>query len=145
MINNRHVFWQEYEEKTGEKVLAHSLGQYISGWDEFDRQKWTSIWGLLIVSSGGFRFHHFPKKSWLESFTTTHEQEAPKEKTFFVPKEKIVSVQLKEESKWWKKILMSPSPKLLIHFRDETENERQLKLEIHFKAPELQAALKVSV
>ena len=138
---NVDKFWQDYEEKTGEKILAHSLGQYFSGWEEFDSQGWTGIWGLLIATSGGFRFHHFPKISWLESFTSFAGREAPKEKTLFIHMEKIVSVQIKEESKWWKKLLTSSCPQLTIIYRDGMENERQLLLEIHIKPHELVSTL----
>jgi hypothetical protein len=69
-------FWRDYEEKSGEKILSRALGQYISGWEEFDNQGWTSIWGLVIASSGGFRFHHFPQTSWFDALTRFSGQEA---------------------------------------------------------------------
>ena len=135
------AFWQEYEEKINEKVLARCLGQYLSGWEEFDSQGWKSIWGLAIVSSGGFRFHHFPHISWFESFTSFTGREAPKEKTFLVQKEKIISAQLIEESRWWKKLLAPSLPHIIIHYRDAAENERQLLLETHTSSKELIAKL----
>ena len=128
------VFWREYEEKTGEKVLARGLGQYISGWEEFDSRGWTSIWGLVIASSGGFRFHHFAQQSWFEALSQFTGREAPKEKTIFIPKEKIISARLDIESKWWKKIFNSRAPRLLIQYRDEAENERSLLLEADFSS-----------
>ena len=124
---NPDDFWREYEEKTGEKVLARSLGQYVSGWDEFEGQK--GIWGLIIATSGGFRFHHFPQQSWLMALSQTVGREAPKEKTIFIPKEKIISAQLVEESIWWKKLLKASIPRLLIHYHDEAGDKRQLWLE----------------
>ena len=124
---NPDDFWREFEEKTGEKVLARSLGQYISGWEEFDSRRWTALWGLIISTSGGFRFHHFPQQSWLETLSRNHE--APKEKTIFIPQEKIISAQLLVESRWWKKIFSASPPQLLIRYRDETGGEKQLLLE----------------
>ena len=126
------VFWQEYEEKIGEKVLARSLGKYISGWEEFESKGWTSIWGLIIATSGGFRFHHFPQQSWLDALTSFTNREAPKEKTIFIQKERIISARLSSESKWWKKLLSPASPHLTVNYRDETENERQLLLEVDY-------------
>ena len=134
---NPDNFWREYEEKTGETVLARSLGQYISGWEEFDSQKWTSLWGLIIVTSGGFRFHHFPQIGWLDAFTRFADREQPKEKTFFIPKEKIISAALIKETKWWKKIFGSSSPHLVIHYRDEAGNEQQLLLEADYTTDDL--------
>ena len=130
-------FWREYEEKTGEKVLARSLGQYMSGWEEFDSQKWTGIWGLLIATSGGFRFHHFPQGGWIEIFTRVGEYEPPKEKTFFIPQKNIISAALIKETKWWKKIFSSSSPRLIIHYRDDAGNERELLLESGYASDDL--------
>ena len=123
------AFWQEYEEKTGEKVLARSLGQYLSGWEEFDNRRWTNMWGLIIASSGGFRFHHFPQQGWLEAFTQFTGSGASREKTIFIPKEQIRTARLVEESRWWKKIFAPSSPKLVINYQDETGTECQLLLE----------------
>jgi hypothetical protein len=126
-------FWREYEEQTGEKVLARGLGRYMSGWEEFDSKEWTSIWGLIIATSGGFRFHHFPQTSWLNALSNLGNNDAPKEKTFFIPKDKIISTKLIEETTWWKKIFWSTPPQLLIDYRDGTENTKQVLLEVEFK------------
>jgi hypothetical protein len=124
---NPEDFWQEYETKLGEKILARSLGHYLSGWEEFDNAGLTSIWGLIISSPSGLRFHHFPQQSWFKSFGRN--PESAKEKIIFIPKERIVSVLLTEESHWLKKILGSSTPKLVVNYRDNAEVERQLLLE----------------
>jgi len=125
-------FWQEYEENTGEKVLARSLGKYMSGWEEFDSKGWNSIWGLIIATSGGFRFHHFPQQSWLTAMVNFSSREAPKEKTIFVQKERILSARIIKESKWWKKFFSPTPPHLIVNYRDGMENERQLLMEIDY-------------
>ena len=130
---NPEDFWQEYEAQTGEKVLVRGLGRYISGWEEFDNKGWTSIWGLIIATSGGFRFHHFPQVNWLQALASFGNYNAPKEKTFFIPKENIISAKLLEETSWWKKIFRSVPPQLLIGYRDGTENTKLLLLEVEFK------------
>jgi hypothetical protein len=127
------VFWREYEEKTGEKVLARGLGRYVSGWEEFDSNGLTSIWGLIIASSGGFRFHHFPQRSWLYSLIGGGGREEPKEKTIFIPKEKIISAEIIAETKWWKKIFASSPPHLVIGYHDG-DNTRRLLLEVEIGA-----------
>jgi hypothetical protein len=134
---NPDDFWLEYEGKIGEKVLARALGQYLSGWEEFDKKGWTAIWGLIIATTGGFRFHHFPQASWLDALSRFTSQETPKEKTFFIPKETIISARLIKETGWLKKIFKSTPPRLSIHYRDGTENERQLLLEVDFKPEDL--------
>ena len=113
-------FWQEYEEETGEKVLQRGLGRYISGWEEFDKNKWEGTWGLVISTSGGFRFHHFPKTTWLDSLVRSDKHEKPKEKTIFIRKENIISVSFNAEKKWWKKLLFSPPPQLVITYTDNS-------------------------
>ncbi|MDR0448722.1 MAG: hypothetical protein LBH07_08650 [Treponema sp.] len=104
-------FWQEYEESIGEKVLAKSLGQYISGWAEYTQ----TLWGLAIATSAGFRFHHFPHEGWLMALSRiTSGGEGPKEKKFFIPKESINSIELITEKRRWKKILFPCNPVLVI-------------------------------
>ena len=130
---NPNIFWREFEEKTGEKVLANSLGKYLSGWEEFDRFNITRLWGLIIATSGGFRFHHFPQRYWFEAFASLGKDESMREKTLFLPKSRIVEAGIRKESKWWKKILSPSAPKLAIRYRTDSGNEQLLLLEIDFK------------
>jgi len=129
------VFWQEYEESTGEKVLSRGLGKYISGWNEFDEKKLGGIWGLVVSASGGFRFHHFPQNTWIDSLTRFAEKEPPKEKMIFIPQEKIITIEFIKETKWWKKLLLPPS-RLVIRYTDEAENERILFFEAEYTSVE---------
>ena len=128
------TFWQEFEEQTGEKVLSRGLGKYISGWDEFDEKKWNGIWGLLITTSGGFRFHHFPQMSWMDALTSFGSVKQPKEKTIFIPNEKIVSSQLIKETKWWKKIFSNSAPHFVICYSEDSgAQEKRLVFEAEYK------------
>jgi hypothetical protein len=105
-------FWKDYEASIGEKVLAKSLGQYLSGWAEYTQP----LWGLAIAASGSFRFHHFPHEGWITALSRiTSGGEAPKEKTFAIPKESIRSVELVMEKRWWKKLLFPSNPMLILH------------------------------
>ena len=125
------TFWQEYEEKIGASVLARSLGQYLSGWEEFDSKGWTPIWGLIIATSAGFRFHHFPHRNWLEALTN---REGSKEKIIDIPKETIISAQFIDESKWWMKLLKNTLPKLELVYKDNEGKERTMVLEANIMA-----------
>ena len=133
------AFWREYEEKTGEKVLSRGLGKYVSGWEEFDEKKWGGIWGLIITTSGGFRFHHFPQNSWIDAVTRFAEKETVKEKTIFIPKEKIASSQFIKETWWWKKILSPSPPQLVISYTDEAGREGRLLFEAEYSTTEKSA------
>lgn len=126
------TFWKEFEEKTGEKVLARSLGRYVSGWEGFDCRGRASVWGLIIASSGGFRFHHFPQKSWLDNLANFGGESEPKEKTIYIPGERILAADIIAETAWWKKIFSPAPPRLLIRYRDDGGNERVLELEVSY-------------
>jgi hypothetical protein len=132
------MFWRDYEEKNSEKVLSKSLGRYISGWAEYPEP----LWGLAIATTGGFRFHHFPHEGWLIALSRiTTGGEAPKEKTFFVPRESILSVELIIEKRWWKKLLTPSSPVLLIRYSLLDGTEAALSIETDRQAEDVAAAL----
>jgi len=135
------AFWLEFEQRTGEKVLSRGLGKYVSGWKEFDEKNWSGIWGLLITTSGGFRFHHFPQNNWIDAFTRFAEKEPPKEKTIFIPNEKIASSQLIKETRWWKKILCPSVPQFVIRCTDEAGREERLV----FEAERMETYLKYEI
>jgi hypothetical protein len=119
-------FWKEYEEKTGEKVLAKSLGRYVSGWTEYTEP----LWGLLIATSGGFRFHHFPHEGWLIALTRISSGGSPpREKTIFIPKENIKGVSLRTEPRWWKRFLFPSPPVICIRYGTLDGGETELLAE----------------
>jgi hypothetical protein len=128
-------FWKEYEERYGEKVLAFTLGQYLSGWDEFD----TPLWGLLIATEGGFRFHHFPHEGWIQALSRMSSGgEQPKEKTLFIPRDRLLSLELRIEKTWWKKILFPRPPHLVVRFEG---GGTELVLETDHKAETIVSCL----
>jgi hypothetical protein len=114
-------FWKDYETSIGEKILAKSLGQYLSGWAGYTQP----LWGLAIATSESFRFHHFPHEGWITALSRiTMGGEGPKEKTFSIPRESISSVELVVEKRWWKRLLSSSNPLMIIRCRingEETE------------------------
>jgi hypothetical protein len=125
-------FWVDYEKKTGEKVITRALGKYISGWDEFDKVKTDGMWGLIINTSGGFRFHHFPKHTWIDAFTLFAEAATKKEKTIFIPEDKILSREFIKEARWWVRIFVSSSPMYVIRYLEDDETEKKLLFEAEF-------------
>jgi hypothetical protein len=108
-------FWKKYEAGLGEKVLSFSLGQYLSGWAEHD----PPLWGLLIATDRGFRFHHFPQEGWLQALSRfSSGGEAPTEKTIFIPREWILRAELRREKSLLKRIFFASRPRLVIRYRD---------------------------
>jgi hypothetical protein len=109
-------FWREYGARYGETVQAYGLGRYISGWAEFQ----DTLWGLLIATSGGFRFHHFPHEGWIQALSRiSFGGDSPKEKTLFIPHERILGVDLKLEKSWWKRFLNPSLPRVVIQYRPD--------------------------
>jgi hypothetical protein len=134
-------FWRDYAERYGEKVLAYRLGKYVSGWREFEAAGIPELWGLVIVTSGGFRFHHFPHESWLGAVARiTTGGEPPREKTIFIPAAEILSAEIRAEKKLWKRLIMPKSPLLLVRYRGDA-GERELALETDSGAGALAAEL----
>lgn len=139
---NPDNFWREYEAKTGEKILARTLGQYVSGWEEFDRLGGNPLWGLIIASSGGFRFHHFPQTNWFDALTRFGaDDNPPQEKTIFIPAASLVSAVLHKETKWYKKWFFATPPRLVIRYRTEAGSEKELLLYAEHKPDGIAEAL----
>jgi hypothetical protein len=131
-------FWKDYEVKIGEHVLAFALGQYIRGWEGFN----NSLWGLLIATDGGFRFHHFPQEGWLGAMSRSiNGAEAPAEKTIYIPKTCIISAGFYQEKSWWKSLLFSRQPMLNIRYRNAEGAECELLAETNKDAAPVAAAL----
>jgi hypothetical protein len=112
----------------------------MSGWEEFENRKWTSLWGLIIVTSGGFRFHHTPQKKWLDGLFRNNE-ELPKEITIFIRKEKIISAVYVREEKWLTRFLFSIPNKLIIRYQDNAGDERELLLESEYQLDDIAGQL----
>ncbi len=83
------------------------------------------LWGLIINTSGGFRFHHFPQNNIYDLLTqfAANARESSKEKTIFIPQEKIISQKMIKEEKWWKWLFSHSVPQLVIDYRDESPDE----------------------
>jgi hypothetical protein len=124
-------FWKQYEAGVGEKVLSYTLGQYLSGWPEYA----SPLWGLLIATSGGFRFHHFPHESWIVAISRLSSGgEAPKEKTIFIPRSRILGAELRVEKSLLKKIFIASSPRLVLRYMDNAGAESEFVAETDSKA-----------
>ncbi|MDR0597755.1 MAG: hypothetical protein LBG14_04545 [Treponema sp.] len=119
-------FWKQYEADLGEKVLAFSLGQYLSGWAEYD----PPLWGLLIATDRGFRFHHFPHEGWLQSLSRISAGgKPPVEKTMFIPRERILLAELRREKSLLKRIFLASRPRFMIRYRDDDGAEEEFVAE----------------
>jgi hypothetical protein len=99
------------------------------------------IWGLIIATSGGFRFHHFPQAGWFD-LLSRFSQEQPQERTIFIPHEKVISAELIKETRWWKRLFSASPPHLVICYTGEAGEEKRLLLEAEYKANDLPQKLK---
>lgn len=131
-------FWRDYEESTQEKVLAKSLAHYISGWPEYR----DPLWGLAIATSGGFRFHHFAHETEMGVlFRLGTRGEPPREKTIFIPKEKIVDTAIRIEKHWWKRLILPSGPRLKLRYGGLDGFESELLVEGEKNLKDVAAAL----
>ncbi|MDL2230052.1 hypothetical protein LJC14_07380 [Treponema sp. OttesenSCG-928-L16] len=136
---SREEFWRVYEDRIGEKVFAYALGRYISGWTGYDQP----FWGLLIVSAGGFRFHHFPHEGWLNAAArAVSGGEPPEEKVLFIPAGRIIKAELYLETVWWKRLFLPSPPMMDIRYLDDSGAEQQFRAETDAKAERLAEFLK---
>jgi len=123
---DQREFWREFETRRGEKVLAHSLGRFVSGWPEFK----APLWGLLIATSGGFVFHHFPHVSWIDALMPgAGKGEATAEKTAFIPRGRIAAAEFRREKSVLRRILFPGPPLLVIRYRTEAGAEERFVAE----------------
>ncbi|MDR1786739.1 MAG: hypothetical protein LBR23_09815 [Spirochaetaceae bacterium] len=119
-------FWRQYEEEHNERVLAFSLGRYISGWDLYP----APFWGILIATTGGFRVHHFAQESWLQALSRSAAGgEGPKEKTIFIPKDRITGVEFLKQKGFLRNLLFYRPPRMVVHYRDDSGAEASLVAE----------------
>jgi hypothetical protein len=132
-------FWLEYEAKINEHVLAFALAQYKDGWPEFH----NPLWGLVIATDGGFRFHHFPNEGWIDAMSRTVScKDAPKEKTIYIPKDRLISSDFTQELSWWKRLLFDRQPMLRIRYRNSDGAEAELLAESTKDAAPVAATLR---
>jgi hypothetical protein len=125
------IFWKQYEAALGEKVLAYTLGQYLSGWAEYD----PPLWGLLIATDGGFRFHHFPHEGWIQVLSRVSTGgDAPTEKTIFIPRDRILQAELRREKSLLKRIFVAGQPRFILRYRDNSGAEVEFVAEADSKA-----------
>jgi hypothetical protein len=111
---NPEEFWRGYEAQHGEKVLAHSLGCYMTGWDDYQ----GPLWGLLIATDGGFRFHHFPHEGWIKALSRVSGGggDEPVEKTLFIPRDRLASIELSTENSWLRRIVFARPPQFVVGY-----------------------------
>jgi hypothetical protein len=118
-------FWKGFEETHGEQVQAFCLGLYLRGCAAIE----NSIWGLLIATDSGFRFHHFAQEGWISALsrlTAGGSGKGPKEVSIFIPKEKIISVEYRVETNWLKKTFTASQPLFVLCYYDEANAKREL-------------------
>jgi hypothetical protein len=89
MADDAAEFWNKFENETGEKVEARSMGEWFRrGGAE------RGLWGLLILTDKSFRFKYMPSENWIMSLfkraTKTADSEKPVD--IVVPRSEIAEV-----------------------------------------------------
>ncbi len=137
--NDPAVFWAEYEREIGEKVIAHALGRYLTGWDEFP----VPLWGLLIATDAGFRFHHFPHEGWIQAMSRLAGGggDSPVEKTLFLPASRIRAAEFRAEKSWLRNLVFARPPTLVLRYLREDGGEGRFIAESDKSAASVAVAL----
>jgi hypothetical protein len=73
----------------------------------------------------------------MDVISLSSNREKKKEKIIFIPRERIISASLDEELKGWKKFFTSRMPRLVLHFRDTNNLEKQLLFEVEIQPEDL--------
>jgi hypothetical protein len=90
MADEAAEFWSKFEEETGEKVQARSLGELRKA-----SSRDIGTWGLLVLTDKSFRFKYMPNDNWLLSLfkKADRSSEAKKPVDIVIPRGDIVSVK----------------------------------------------------
>lgn len=59
MDDSVKAFWDAFEKDTGEKVIARTMGQYLSS-----EPGTKPLWGLLVLTDSSLRFRPTPGENW---------------------------------------------------------------------------------
>lgn len=141
MNREAEKFWNDYSAKLGEKVLRFSLGRYVSGVAGLDGESW----GLVIVTDAGLRFHHFPHENLMASLMRMGRSggQTDTEKTFFIPKGRIIGSELVKEKSLLIRLFSPSSPRLVVKYRPEDTETGELTMiaELDHDAENLAAAM----
>ena len=106
------AFWKQVETEIGEPVLAHTLGQYLSG-----REEQGPLWGLLYHGATAFHFHHFAQQNWFSSLVRNGARDASgtasrpvkeREITYTIPLAQVARLEYEEERSWFRRVFVSP-------------------------------------
>jgi len=88
MEQSVEAFWENFEQETGEKVLAKTMSQ------RFASPKDRGDWGLLVLSPSGLRFRKTPGENWFASLFRASSPSVPgkSEQDLVIPFSSIVSI-----------------------------------------------------
>ena len=89
MADEAAEFWSKFEEETGEKVEARSMGECFQASDRD-----SGLWGLLVLTDKSFRFKHMPSDNWLSAIfkKADRSKEQKKDMSITIPRGDIVEV-----------------------------------------------------
>ncbi len=67
------VFWANFEQEIGEKILSRTMGQHFSS------HKSQGEWGLIVLTASAIRFRPTPGENWFQSLFKMAAPKVPQE------------------------------------------------------------------
>lgn len=128
MEESVEAFWAKFEEETGEKTLARTMGQL------FASPKDPGTWGLLVLSPMGLRFRPTPGQNWFASIfkATPAPVSQAQEDDLFVPFASMIEVSFPSR-KFLDALFGSPFLAVRIRY-GEASGEKELRLGVDPKS-----------
>ena len=108
-------YWAELEKELGEKILFYTLGQSHTAMAS--SRDVLPIWGLFYITPTRLFFRHFPKSGKFSFFGFGASATVDNPETFALARESIVRIEIIAEKRWWKRLLSSSLPVIVIEYR----------------------------
>jgi len=84
------LYWKRFEQETGERVEARTMGQWFEGASADD-----GLWGLLVLTDRSVRFRHQPSDNWFSSFVKNQSRSSSPRGPIeiVVPRDRLVGLE----------------------------------------------------
>lgn len=119
-MDEAEKFWVDFEARTGEKVVARSMGI----WHENGEEK--GPWGILILTDKAFRYKYMPSDTLvLGLFRSPESKSAKREAVEIVAPLERISLVAEAERGWLARFFGSPFRRFEISWGESEESDRR--------------------
>lgn len=121
-------FWSATERELGERILVKSLGQYLGGFEGLK----GPLWGIFFLTDSSLHFRHFRQENWYSLLLrASGHPGGDADSAFVIPEADVTEVlHHREASGGIFRLFSAPNPELVIRFRAENREERNLTIRL---------------